>query len=64
MKKLLLLFAVLLTAMQNADNLQCVVSNVDLQGVATVPFGQSQHPAIDDFADGVDTIQFLKNLNR
>ncbi|MBR6176450.1 MAG: hypothetical protein IKQ70_01040 [Bacteroidales bacterium] len=49
---------------QNADNLQCVVSNVDLQGVATVPFGQSQHPAIDDFADGVDTIQFLKNLNR
>ena len=49
---------------QNADNLQCVVSSVDLQGVVTVPFGQSQHPAIDDFADGVDTIQFLKNLNR
>lgn len=49
---------------QNADNLQCVVSKVDLQGVATVSFGQSQHPAIDDFADGVDTIQFLKTLNR
>jgi hypothetical protein len=24
-----------------------------------IPFGQSQHPALDDYADGVDTIQFL-----
>ncbi len=47
---------------QNADNLQCVVSNTNLQGVNTVSFGHSQHPAIDDFADGVDTIEFLKSL--
>lgn len=47
---------------ENADNLQCVVSNVGLQGVNTVPFGHSQHPAIDDFADGVDTMEFLKSL--
>ena len=48
---------------QNADKLQCVVSKSDIQGIKTVKFGQSQHPAIDDFADGVNTIEFLKSLN-
>ncbi len=47
---------------QNSDNLQCVVSKVDIQGVMTVPLGQSQHPSLFDFADGVDTIEFLKTL--
>ena len=48
---------------QNADKLQCVVSKSDIQGIKTVKFGQSQHPAIDDFADGVNTIEFFKSLN-
>ena len=47
---------------QNTESLQCVVSKADIKGVKTVPLGQSQHPSIFDFADGVDTIEFLKTL--
>lgn len=38
------------------DDLQCVV------GKGFIPFGNSQTPAITDYADGVDTLQFLSNL--
>ncbi len=38
------------------DNIQCIVS----QGL--IPFGQAQHPGLSDYADGVDTLQFLKTL--
>jgi hypothetical protein len=27
-----------------------------------VPFGKSQSPALWDYADGVDTLQFIQNL--
>ena len=40
-------------------------SRDDLQGIISkeyIPFGQSQHPAIDNYADGVDTLRFLVNL--
>jgi hypothetical protein len=37
------------------DAIQCVV------GKHGVPFGQAQCPAITDFADGVDTMDFLLN---
>jgi hypothetical protein len=40
---------------QNAD-IQCIVSE------SHIPFGKSQHPAIDDYADGVDTLEFLRRL--
>lgn len=46
---------------RNREGIQCVVANVPLN-FPTVPFGQTQHPAIDDYADGVDTIKFLGNL--
>lgn len=36
--------------------IQCIV------GKKFVPFGQSQYPALNDYADGVDTMQFLVNL--
>jgi hypothetical protein len=39
------------------ENIQCVV------GKNSVPFGEVQCPRIDDYADGVDTIKFLLNLN-
>ena len=35
------------------DEIQCIVSNKD------IAFGQAQFPEIDDYADGVDTMQFL-----
>lgn len=44
----------------DADKIQCVVSNSDLNNV--VSFGQSQHPNLWDYADGVDTLDFLNSL--
>lgn len=42
--------------------IQCVVGNqtVDIPGI--IPFGQTQCPQPWDYADGVDTLQFLSNL--
>jgi hypothetical protein len=40
---------------QNPD-IQCIV------GEGHIPFGKSQQPAIDDYADGVDTLEFLRRL--
>lgn len=37
----------------NRDNIQCVVSKKD------VPFGMAQSPHLWDYADGIDTIEFL-----
>lgn len=41
------------------DTIQCVVSSI-LKN--SIPFGQSQEPNLWDYADGVDTINFLKCL--
>ncbi|PZR25033.1 MAG: acyl-CoA reductase [Citrobacter freundii] len=38
------------------DDLQCIV------GQHHIPFGKAQQPAVDDYADGVDTMAFLKAL--
>lgn len=40
----------------NKDQIQCVV------GTGKIALGQAQSPAIDDYADGVDTMQFLGEL--
>ncbi|WP_090604209.1 aldehyde dehydrogenase family protein [Parapedobacter koreensis] len=43
-----------------ASQLQCVVSLEPLESpVPSVRFGQSQQPALDDYADGVNTLDFL-----
>lgn len=39
-------------------DVQCVI------GKGFIPFGQAQHPRIDDFADGVDTMAFLKKVSK
>lgn len=44
-----------------ADHLQCVVSNTNI-GYPTIPFGQAQYPKIDEYADGIDTLNFLLHL--
>jgi hypothetical protein len=41
------------------DTIQCVVSSI-LED--SIPFGQSQVPKLWDYADGVDTIKFIKCL--
>jgi hypothetical protein len=48
---------------KQSDNIQCIVTNA-LIDVASqvVSFGKSQHPALWDYADGIDTMEFLSNL--
>lgn len=40
----------------NDDEIQCVV------GKEHIPFGEAQHPSVFQYADGVDTMQFLLGL--
>lgn len=48
------------------DQLQCTVMNEAtaqlLEKTTFVPFGKSQQPALSDYADGVDSLQFLLKL--
>ncbi len=39
------------------DDIQCVVSRDQ------IPFGKAQRPDLQDYADGVDTMSFLRNLS-
>ena len=41
---------------KNIDKIQCIVSKNN------IPFGNTQKPKLWDYADGVDTIDFLKQL--
>lgn len=47
--------------LNNEDLIQCIVSNSKLP-LSTVGFGQSQCPGLFDYADGVDTMKFLREL--
>ncbi|UOE51600.1 acyl-CoA reductase [Mucilaginibacter sp. SMC90] len=48
---------------QNAENIQCIVSTLPLHVKnQVVGFGQSQQPKLWDYADGVDTMEFLSSL--
>lgn len=43
------------------EQLQCIVSTIE--GIPnSIPFGQAQNPLLTDYADGIDTIEFLANL--
>ncbi|NKI32204.1 acyl-CoA reductase [Croceivirga thetidis] len=44
----------------NNESIQCVVSGGIFED--TVDFGQTQTPKLNDYADGIDTIDFLVNL--
>ena len=46
----------LVTSLQGRQELQCIA------GRAFTPFGSSQHPQLTDFADGVNTVNFLLSL--
>ncbi|MBN8683248.1 MAG: acyl-CoA reductase [Chitinophagales bacterium] len=45
-----------------ADQIQCIVSAVSLPSLNTLAFGDTQHPGLKDYPDGVDVMQFLCNL--
>lgn len=42
--------------LQSSADLQCII------GHGFIPFGQAQSPSVTDFADGIDTLQFLTSL--
>ncbi|NBC58263.1 MAG: acyl-CoA reductase, partial [Bacteroidetes bacterium] len=44
---------------QHREEIQCIIGRHSL---CEFDFGQAQHPNLTDYADGVDTIQFLQNL--
>ena len=44
--------------LQQDESLQCIVSRQH------IPFGEAQQPRVCDYADGIDTMQFLRNLNK
>jgi hypothetical protein len=48
---------------RESENIQCIVSTIPLQaGNQVVDFGQSQQPFLWDYADGIDTMDFLTKL--
>ncbi|WP_454800731.1 acyl-CoA reductase [Mucilaginibacter phyllosphaerae] len=50
--------------LQQTENLQCIVTSAPLKtNNQVVEFGQSQHPQLWDYADGVDTMDFLCGLS-
>lgn len=46
------------------DELQCIATATPISGLEPrcVPFGKAQRPRLTDYADGVDTLQFLLDL--
>ena len=42
--------------------LQCIVSNFEIEGLKTIPFGKAQEPTVFDFADNVNTLSFLNKI--
>jgi hypothetical protein len=46
---------------QEHEHIQCVVSHLQLN-TAVIPFGNSQMPALWDYADNINTLAFLKPI--
>ncbi|WP_256007391.1 acyl-CoA reductase [Pedobacter deserti] len=50
---------------EQADNLQCVVTHAPMELEAGVAgFGQSQRPKLWDYADNINTVEFLSTLDK
>ncbi len=45
------------------DQIQCTVSTQEIPGISTIKPGTAQSPGLTDYADGVDTMAFLTQLN-
>lgn len=50
-----------LRLMEINEEIQCAISNLELP-ISRLCFGQSQVPDLWDYADGVNTLEFIKNL--
>lgn len=47
----------------NKDQIQCLVSDIEIEGFENIAFGETQRPKLDQYADNVDTMKFLTSLN-
>lgn len=47
---------------QHLEGIQCVLSQVKVGNWMVLPFGSSQQPHLQDYADGVDTMEFLLSI--
>jgi hypothetical protein len=45
---------------QDREKIQCIVSKCFIEN--EVAFGQTQHPKLTDYADGVNTLEFLSTI--
>lgn len=45
---------------ENSENIQCIVGQEE---ESFIPFGKAQQPELNDYADNVDTMAFLSQLN-
>jgi hypothetical protein len=48
------------TIQENKENLQCVVANDFME--TEIPFGKTQYPQLWDYADNIDTLEFMENI--
>ena len=48
------------TLKNHEEEIQCVVSKLNLEN--RIDFGQTQHPTLTDYADGIDTLAFLSKI--
>ena len=44
------------------ENIQCIVAGRNFKSRPAVEFGHTQSPELSDYADGIDTMQFLLNI--
>ncbi len=47
---------------EHKEEIQCVISDRPVDGFKVFDFGEAQQPALSDYADGVDTLEFLLEL--
>ena len=47
---------------QHKEEIQCIVGRQAFEGWEHIPFGKSQWPELQQYADGVDTMKFLQTI--
>jgi hypothetical protein len=53
----------LIRLQNNKADIQCIIGDMTLEGFHSFKFGEAQNPSMLDYADGVDTIQFLRGID-
>jgi len=51
------------TLIGQQDQIQCVMASRDIDGLNSFRFGYAQKPGLSDYADGVNTVKFLKSID-